>query len=77
MRQIVKVYLFIFLRFTTIIGIVFLLLNLYRLNTVRFAAAGYGLSRVKVVSKPIFAFASVDFGKNKMNVNLIARILGM
>jgi len=41
------------------------------------AAAGNGLSRVEVVSKPILGFASVDFGKNKLNVNLIARIPGM
>lgn len=39
------------------------------------APAGDGFSKVKVTSKPLLGFASVDFGKNKMNVNLVERIL--
>ena len=39
------------------------------------APIGNGFSKVKVISKPVLGFASVDFGKNKMNVNLIERIL--
>ena len=39
------------------------------------APLGNGFSKVKVISKPLLGFASVDFGKNKMNVNLVERIL--